>query len=249
MKLPLIVSMILLVSYFGTASAESSLPIIIKQVEMSSYVKSESSTACKGFEVIAGGPSTQWIELSNTMNKTINIKGFTLKVENELNRTLLQDGPALSYPLEIKSGQRCTYAFHCAIMLSSDQRCIQDTKNVVFTFEYNVGGKPYADGDDLYSDGGVIYKTSTPPLTDTYNDTRTWQMINGEWKFAENPQIVTNFVNILSPLKQFMSGITASEVKCDQDFQLILKASNDFPACVKPNTVEILIDRGWAKPV
>lgn len=51
------------------------------------------------------------------------------------------------------------------------------------------------------------------------------------------------------PLKQFEMGIKADKIICNNDLVLILKASNDSPACVKPVTKEILIERGWAKPV
>ncbi|MEM4391715.1 MAG: hypothetical protein QXG67_02890 [Candidatus Nitrosotenuis sp.] len=95
----------------------------------------------------------------------------------------LQIGPDLSKTISIKTGQKCIYPFHCANQQSTDQRCFQDTKDIVFTFEYNYGGKPYADGDFLYSDGGIVYKASTPPLTDTDNDSRTWQFKNNKWIF------------------------------------------------------------------
>jgi hypothetical protein len=50
-----------------------------------------------------------------------------------------------------------------------------------------------------------------------------------------------------SPLKQFKSGIPASDVKCGSDFQLILKIEDVSPVCVKPDTAQKLIERGWAK--
>lgn len=52
-----------------------------------------------------------------------------------------------------------------------------------------------------------------------------------------------------TPLKQFDSGILAKNVKCNSDFQLILKSKDGSPECVKPSTYNILIERGWAKPV
>lgn len=50
-----------------------------------------------------------------------------------------------------------------------------------------------------------------------------------------------------SPLKQFKSGIPAQTVECALEFQLILKTEDGSPACVKPDTANILIKRGWAK--
>jgi hypothetical protein len=233
---------ILALSYGGFAAAEQP-PIIIKQVEMSSYLKSDPTTTCSGLEYISG-PSTQWLELRNVLDSDIQINGFTIKVENEQNRTLFQDGPDLSNTIRMKSGQSCTYSFHCAFMLSSDQRCIQDTKNVIFTFEYNYGGKPYADGDFLYSDGGVVYKALTPPLTDQFNDAKTWQFKNKKWIF-ENMQAKT----ISPPLTQFNSGIPINQIQCKEGFVVAIKASNNSPVCVKQETMQKLRERGWAEPL
>ena len=49
------------------------------------------------------------------------------------------------------------------------------------------------------------------------------------------------------PLQQVESGIPASDIQCKQDLELIFKAENGSPACVKPDTAQKLIERGWAK--
>ncbi|MDE1827299.1 MAG: hypothetical protein KGH83_06890 [Thaumarchaeota archaeon] len=50
----------------------------------------------------------------------------------------------------------------------------------------------------------------------------------------------------LGPLEQFKSGTPSLDVKCNDGLQLILKAEDASPACVKPDTAQILIERGWA---
>ncbi len=52
---------------------------------------------------------------------------------------------------------------------------------------------------------------------------------------------------VLSPLKQFDLGIMPIEVKCEKDLVLIIKSKEGLPACVKPDTVQILEQRGWAE--
>ncbi len=49
-----------------------------------------------------------------------------------------------------------------------------------------------------------------------------------------------------SPLKQFKSGISINDTKCNNDLLLVMKLSNSSPACVKPETVNKLLLRGWA---
>lgn len=50
---------------------------------------------------------------------------------------------------------------------------------------------------------------------------------------------------IESPLKQFKDGIPISDIKCTNGQQLIVKKSDNTPACVFPSTISILIERGW----
>lgn len=51
---------------------------------------------------------------------------------------------------------------------------------------------------------------------------------------------------IYSPLKQFKSGIAAEDVQCSTDYTLVIKSEDGHPACVKPDTANILIEHGWA---
>ena len=52
--------------------------------------------------------------------------------------------------------------------------------------------------------------------------------------------------NILPPLKQTSLGISPENVICKDNYEIIFKITDNFPACVKPSTVEKLIQRGWA---
>ncbi len=52
-----------------------------------------------------------------------------------------------------------------------------------------------------------------------------------------------------SPSKQYISGISADSVVCQADLQLIIKNESSSPACVRPETVNILLERGWTKNI
>ena len=57
----------------------------------------------------------------------------------------------------------------------------------------------------------------------------------------------TSYVReILSPLKQFNSGIPIDKIQCKEGLELVIKSSNGSPACVKPETKTKLIEHGWA---
>jgi len=49
---------------------------------------------------------------------------------------------------------------------------------------------------------------------------------------------------IVSPIKQVAQGIDPVAVVCNEELVLIIK-HNDSPACVRPDTAEILEERGW----
>src|SRR5713226_1849580 len=47
------------------------------------------------------------------------------------------------------------------------------------------------------------------------------------------------------PLKQFKNGSTLSEITCKQGLVFVIKVSDYSPACVKPDTAQKLVERGW----
>ncbi len=54
---------------------------------------------------------------------------------------------------------------------------------------------------------------------------------------------------LLSPLKQFRSGTLAQDVECGQGLQLVMKAEDDSPACVRSETAKTLSERGWTESI
>ena len=50
----------------------------------------------------------------------------------------------------------------------------------------------------------------------------------------------------MSPRMQVLQGVLPSDVNCKSGFDLIFKASNNMPFCVKPETAKKLVERGWA---
>jgi hypothetical protein len=49
-----------------------------------------------------------------------------------------------------------------------------------------------------------------------------------------------------SPIGQFKLGVALDLIQCKPNLELILKASNNHPACVSPKNVQKLIEKGWA---
>jgi len=49
----------------------------------------------------------------------------------------------------------------------------------------------------------------------------------------------------MSPRMQVLQGVLPSDVNCKSGFELIFKASNSMPFCVKPETAKRLVERIW----
>jgi hypothetical protein len=50
------------------------------------------------------------------------------------------------------------------------------------------------------------------------------------------------------PLKQLKSGLMPDEIKCKEDLEMIFRYLDRSPACVTPDTVSKLSERGWSHP-
>ncbi|MDC8452609.1 MAG: hypothetical protein KGI05_00980 [Thaumarchaeota archaeon] len=56
----------------------------------------------------------------------------------------------------------------------------------------------------------------------------------------------SNYPVLVSPLRQLKWGIMPENIQCQTNFVLILKSEDGSPACVKPDDVSKLVERGWA---
>ena len=57
----------------------------------------------------------------------------------------------------------------------------------------------------------------------------------------------SSYTKVDKPLKQFKSGISIQNIHCIEGLQLVIKAEDGSPGCVKSDTAQILVKRGWAK--
>ncbi len=48
-----------------------------------------------------------------------------------------------------------------------------------------------------------------------------------------------------SPRSQFLADVPLNMIECTEGFELIMKKTTGMPACVRPATASILIERGW----
>lgn len=55
--------------------------------------------------------------------------------------------------------------------------------------------------------------------------------------------------NRFSPLEQIQLGSNSTDVQCKQGFDLIIKTRDNMPDCVRPDTANLLIKRGWEQNI
>lgn len=84
------------------------------------------------------------------------------------------------------------------------------------------------------------------------NDTYTLQFSYGnQTVIKQYPYVFGNVghlifsSNYISPLSQFMRGVSVNNVICESNLQLMIKSEDGSPACVTPNAASILVARGW----
>jgi len=57
--------------------------------------------------------------------------------------------------------------------------------------------------------------------------------------------LMSSILENVSPRNQIALGIEPESVICKDGLELVFKASNGSPACVTPETLEKLVQRGW----
>lgn len=111
-------------------------------------------------------------------------------------------------------------------------------------FNVLVNEKEWTDEDQTSLDGNI--------LTVAFPDNTHTIEVMGSYQISSNNDGVCDVVHnppysyILSPLKQYNSGIRYNEIICKDGLELIGKSTNGTPACVKPQSVEKLVQRWWA---
>ncbi len=89
-------------------------------------------------------------------------------------------------------------------------------------------------------DGYFVRLTTVEPYPFSTNQTKPSEYV--ATLFAST---VEDTIPIKSPLKQSKAGVPINEIQCRENLLLVIKSSDNTPACVKPKTMEKLILRGW----
>ncbi len=191
----------------------------------------------------------------------VQVESNTLKVNDtfSISATILN---RLPYPIYLTSGS-CTPAFS----VSFDNHVKQVHPNIACT---DVAIQQQVDPLEEITISnvnkpGIIYQAVLPGIANANitipysakNQTAT-DYSNIDYSISKSFQFVIHGSNetsqnipayVLPPLQQIRAGTLAQDVKCSVNFNLIIKAEDGFPACVKPETAKMLYERGWTLAV
>jgi len=92
----------------------------------------------------------------------------------------------------------------------------------------------------IYSDSGQIYRVIFSTGFSDYDD-----YISDYKESIETLDISYADFREFSPHKQIEFGLPPKAVLCDFSYVLVLKQSDNLPACVKSSTFQKLAERGW----
>ncbi len=94
----------------------------------------------------------------------------------------------------------------------------------------------------------TIQATDVPAVTDEAMEEETDEAMEEEMDASEKKGSNASAMGLskMSPRAQMNQGVDSAEVKCREGFELVMKNSTGSAACVKSQSVEKLIQRGWA---
>jgi len=116
-----------------------------------------------------------------------------------------------------------------------------ETHELLFK-DYILGGGTTDTGWRTYQKNiyNYVINSDNIIITFSHNDADPGDSKNVNW--YDNVWLATE---ILPPLKQMKKISNISDIECKNGLKLIFKETNNSPACVKPETAEKLVKRGW----
>jgi len=137
------------------------------------------------------------------------------------------------------------------VLTIEDSRCPADVL-CVWQGEAKISINVIKDSQDL---GNFVMSTLEEKSTQRFNNFTIKLVEVQPYPYSNKEIMLSDYVITLvvsdtntavSPLKQYLDGVQIDKIVCSADLQLIMKKTDGKPACVKPDSVAKLIERGWA---
>lgn len=161
--------------------------------------------------------------------------------------------PNLDVPFEIQVGDtvQVSNGTEITILNVEDSRCPADVL-CVWQGEAKISINVIKDSQDL---GNFVLSTLEEKTIQTF-DSFTIKLVEVQpYPYSNKEIMLSDYVvtlvvsdthTVVSPLKQYLGGVPIDRIVCSAELQLVMKKTDGKPACVKPDSVAKLIERGWA---
>ncbi len=111
--------------------------------------------------------------------------------------------------------------------------------------DYSVKTSPVCDARSLIQISPILPNDPNRIVRGHPNIPADWEDPCVPDYFSYDPDFF-NFREVITPLKQLKHKIPIDKIRCYDDNVLLFRNSNGSPACVKPESILKLIERGWA---
>lgn len=142
--------------------------------------------------------------------------------------------------LELVSVSTDKYVYMPGDVVSIKGKSYLNDTDAKISLEKN-GKIPVITKDIPINKNGTFYANFTIPFDTT---ARSWWLATtvGGGTLSQGIHFKSESI---PPLDQFWSGISPNDTLCKPNLTLIFKTTGGSPACVKPDTAQVLIERGW----
>ena len=159
--------------------------------------------------------------------------------------------PGVPFEIQVGDSAQITNGVKITILNVEDSRCPADAL-CVWQGEAKISINVIKDSQDL---GNFVLSTLEEKSTQRFNNFKIKLVEVQPYPYSNKEIMLSDYVITLlvsdthtavSPLKQYLDGVPIDKIVCSANLQLIMKKTDGKPACVKPDSVAELIERGWA---
>ena len=94
-----------------------------------------------------------------------------------------------------------------------------------------------------------LIRQITIPISPEYQEIKISALNPGNLDYDEKLECLSTPIKNMTPKQQLEKGIYHENVICQNNFKLVQKIDENVSVCVKPETLEKIIQRGWGKEV
>jgi carboxymethylenebutenolidase len=158
--------------------------------------------------------------------------------------------PGVPFDVGVGSYAQLQNGVEITVLDVEDSRCPADVL-CIWQGEAKVEINVRQDSEDL---GDFVLSTLAPQANLIFDDFTIRLVEVQPYPFSSKEINISDYIitlvvsdgkTVKSPMEQYQDGISIDKIVCSDDLELIMKKTDGKPACVRPASVQKLIERGW----